>query len=202
MFDSFEGLEWKEMSRSVFIDLLPGDSIKSYDAVVFYDMPEDVVLTGGQKQNILSFFRKGASAVFLHHSLLSYREWNEFTNITGGRFYNKTPLITPAGDTLQSRYEHNVHYKIKIANREHSVTRGINDFDITDETYSNYMVRDNVKVLLTTDHPSSGEELGWINTYGNSQIVYLLNGHSETAFENSNYRRLLSNAIKWVVSAK
>lgn len=199
MFDSFENLSWKEMARSTFIDRLATPEIKEYDAVVFYDMPETIVLSAEQKQNMLRFFEEGAPVVFLHHSLLSYREWNEFQNIIGGRFYNKSPLITEAGDTIQSLYEHDVRYKVRIADRNHPVTRGIEDFEILDETYNNYVVNSDVKVLLTTDHPSSGEALGWINTYGNSQIVFLINGHSETAYENPNYRQLVYNAIKWVV---
>jgi uncharacterized protein len=200
MLDSLENIQWKEISQSEVVDLFGTDSIRKYDALLFYDMPEQVVLTEEQKQNMLKFFQEGAPAVFLHHTLLSYREWDRFPDIIGGRYYNKTPLVKDGGDTIQSVYQHDVRYKVKVANQKHPVTRGVEDFEIFDETYKDYVVNDDVEVLLTTDHPLSGPVIGWTNKYGNSQIVYLLNGHSETAYNNPNYRQLVYNALHFVAS--
>lgn len=200
MLDNLENMKWKEISQSEVVNLFGTDGIRNYDALLFYDMPEQVVLTDDQKQNMLKFFQEGAPAVFLHHTLLSYREWDQFSDIIGGRYYNKTPLVTAAGDTIQSVYQHDVRYEIKIANQKHPVTHGVEDFEIFDETYKDYVVNNDVEVLLTTDHPSSGNVIGWINKYGNSQSVYLLNGHSETAYNNLNYRQLLNNALHFVAS--
>lgn len=202
MFDSFDNIQWKEIAQSEVVKLFGTDSIKNYDALVFYDMPENIVLTDEQKQNMKRFFEEGAPAVFLHHSLLSYREWDAFSDIIGGRYYNKTPFVDAMGDTIQSEYQHDVRYKVRIADKEHTITRGMDDFEILDETYKNYIVNDDVKLLLTTDHPSSGPEIGWINTFGNSQIVFLINGHSESAYNNPHYRQLLYNAINWAASGK
>jgi uncharacterized protein len=200
MFDSFQNVRWTEMTHPGILDFFGTDSIKNFDAIVFYDMPEEVILSVEQKQNMLRFFEEGAPAVFLHHSLLSYRHWEEFTEIIGGRYYNKTPLITEYGDTLQSAYQHDVRYKINIVDADHPVTDGLNDFEIIDEVYNNYLVKDNVEVLLTTDNSLSGHKLGWINTFGNSRVVYLINGHGETAYENPNFRKLVHNAINWAAS--
>ncbi|WP_029036930.1 ThuA domain-containing protein [Salinimicrobium xinjiangense] len=202
MLDNLENIQWTEISQSEVVELFSSDSLRHYDALLFYDMPEEVVLTDEQKQNITKFFQEGAPAVFLHHSLLSYREWDEFRNIIGGRYYNKTPFITATGDTIQSVYRHDVQYEVVVAHKEHAVTRGVEDFIIFDETYKDYVVNDDVEILLTTAHPSSGNILGWVNKYGNSQIVYLLNGHSESAYNNPSYRQLLYNALHFVASVK
>jgi uncharacterized protein len=202
LFESFQNIHLTEISHPDILDLFGTDSIRSFDAIVFYDMPEQVILTDTQKQNILKFFEEGAPAVFLHHSMLSYRQWEQFTEIIGGRYYNKSPLITEQGDTLQSVYQHDVRHKVNIVNAEHPITLGMEDFEILDEVYNHYYVKDDVKVLLTTDHHLSGRKLGWVNTFGNSHIVYLINGHGETAYENPNFRRLLYNAIHWAASQK
>lgn len=198
MFDSFNNIRRTEKKHPQAIDFIGSDSIKTYDAVVFYDMPENVVLTQKQKQNLIRFFESGAPIVFLHHSILSYREWDLFPEILGGRYYGKTPLITKNGDTIRSTYRHNVPHKITIADRKHPITKGVKDFEIMDEVYKNYFVKNDVQLLLTTDHPESGRELGWINKFGDSQIVFLMNGHDEHAYNNLNYRILVENAIHWV----
>jgi uncharacterized protein len=202
LFESFQNMHFTEISHPDILDFFGTDSIRSFDAIVFYDMPEQVILTDTQKQNFLKFFEEGAPAIFLHHSLLSYRQWEQFTEIIGGRYYNKSPLITKQGDTLQSVYQHDVRYKVNIVNAEHPITLGMEDFEILDEVYNHYFVKDDVEVLLTTDHHLSGHKLGWINTYGKSHIVFLSNGHGETAYENPNFRRLLYNAIHWAASQK
>ena len=202
MFDSFDGLGWTELKHPEALDFICSDSIGKFDALVFYDMPENVVLSMEQKQCIQQRFQHGVPALFLHHSLLSYREWDEFTEIIGGRFYNKKPLLSKSGDTIQSTYQHDVSYRIHVADNSHPVTRGVPDFEILDETYDHYFVKEDVEVLLTSDHPLSGEVVGWVNSYGKSEIVYLLNGHSETAYNNAHYRRLVLNAIRWLASKK
>ena len=202
MFDSFQDIRLAEISHPEILDFFGTDSIRSFDAIVFYDMPEQVILTDTQKQNFLKFFEEGAPAIFLHHSLLSYRQWEQFPEIIGGRYYNKSPLITDQGDTLQSVYQHDVRHKVSIVNAEHPITLGMDDFEILDEVYNHYYVKDDVEVLLTTDHHLSGRKLGWVNTFGNSRIVFLINGHNETAYENPNFRKLLYNAIQWTASQK
>ena len=98
LFESFQNMYLTEISHPDILDLFGTDSIRSFDAIVFYDMPEQVVLTDSQKHNFLKFFEEGAPAIFLHHSLLSYRQWEQFTEIIGGRYYNKSPKIT--GETI------------------------------------------------------------------------------------------------------
>lgn len=202
IFKSFDNMNFTKISHPEIVNFFKTDSIRTFDAIVFYDMPEQVILTDKQKQNFLDFFNEGAPAIFLHHSLLSYRQWEQFPEIIGGRYYNKTPLITENGDTLQSVYQHDVHFKVNIVDAKHPITRGMKDFEITDEVYNNYYVKDDVEVLLTTEHPLSGQKLGWINTFGNSRVVYLMNGHGETAYQNPDFRKLLHNAILWVSAQK
>jgi uncharacterized protein len=202
LFESFQNIKVTRISHPEILDFIGTADIRSFDAIVFYDMPEQVLLTDTQKQNFLKFFEEGAPAIFLHHSLLSYRQWEQFTEIIGGRYYNKHPLINEQGDTLQSVYQHDVRYRVNIVDVKHPITMSMEDFDILDEVYNHYYVKDDVEVLLTTDHPLSGHKLGWVNTFGKSRIVFLINGHGETAYNNPNFRKLLYNAIHWVALQK
>jgi uncharacterized protein len=200
MFDSFENMSWIEMPRSRLIEMMGTDSLRQHDALVFYDMPEKVELTSEQKQRATQYFNEGAPVIFLHHAILSYRSWDEFVDIIGGRYYNNPPFVTNKGDSILSEYQHDVHFNVRISDPSHPITKDMADFEIFDETYNNFYVKDDVKVLLTSDHPSCNPIIGWINTFGKSQVVYLMNGHNETAYEDPNFRQLLENAIRWTAS--
>ena len=63
--------------------------------------------------------------------------------------------------------------------------------------YGNFKVLPNVTPLLKTDHPESGEIIGWANKYGAAKIVFLQMGHDHHAYENENYKTLVLQAIKW-----
>jgi hypothetical protein len=86
---------------------------------------------------------------------------------------------------------------VKIADREHPITRGLSDFAIHDETYKgNWFAADN-HVLLTTDHPKSDTTICWTRPSGDNRIVFLQLGHDSKAYGNPNYRQLVVRAIRW-----
>ena len=50
------------------------------------------------------------------------------------------------------------------------------------------------------EHARGSDLIGWVKHYRNSPIVYLQCGDDPRAYENPQYRKLLSNAIEWVAS--
>lgn len=59
VFESFQNIHATVISHPEILDLFGTDSIRSFDAFVFYDMPEQVILTDTQKQNFQKFFEEG-----------------------------------------------------------------------------------------------------------------------------------------------
>ena len=49
-------------------------------------------------------------------------------------------------------------------------------------------------------HPPGSNMVAWAKSYLNSPIVYIQAGDVPTSYNNPNYRKLLTNAIKWVSS--
>ncbi|MDB6033900.1 MAG: ThuA protein, partial [Verrucomicrobiales bacterium] len=80
----------------------------------------------------------------------------------------------------------------------HPITAGSKDFKMHDEIYKRFRVRPGVTPLLTTDHPESGKPLMWARNQGKSRLVYLQLGHDQSAYNDPNYRTLVSRSIKWV----
>lgn len=133
--------------------------------------------------------------IFLHHSLVSYQNWPEFIKIVGGQYH--TQPVVANGDTLSANYEHDVRMSIKVEDKKHPVTKGIKDFEILDEIYSDVEILPSVKPLLSTTHPKSMHYVAWINKYGNSDVLYIQLGHGRTGFSNPNFLKLIQQAIEW-----
>jgi hypothetical protein len=195
MFQSFEGIEYREVQHPKAHAFFRPEAAREYDVLVLYDMWQKIGEEA--RANLVRLLRKGKGVVALHHSLAAYQDWEEYARIIGGRYYLQ-PRVVRGERKPGSTFKHGVRYTVHIANPNHPVTRGLKDFEIVDETYNGFDVHPDVTVLLTTEEPSSGRVIGWAHTYGRSRIVYLQLGHGRTAYENPHYRRLVAQAIRWV----
>ncbi len=165
---------------------------KEYDAIVFYDMWQDI--SEAEKAIFLKEFEKGTGMVFMHHSLGSHNQWPGYTKLIGGKF--NLPEFT-SETSLVSDYKHDIVLNVEITNRNHPVTMGVKDFEIQDEGYSNIEVLPAVYPLLKTSHPDCDEYIGWTQNVYNSRTVYLMGGHDKFAYENESFRTILENALHW-----
>ncbi|MCS6829017.1 MAG: ThuA domain-containing protein [bacterium] len=195
MFRSFEGVAFEEAQHPNAHARLKPEAAGGYDVVVLYDMWQSI--SEESKAAFAKLFRNGKGLVALHHSLASYQLWDEYRNIIGGRWHTEkwkqNGVERPA-----STFQHDVQFKVHVVDRMHPVTRGIQDFNIRDETYGNFEMLPKVKPLLTTDEPTSNRVIAWAHTYGRSRVVYIQPGHDHFAYENPSYRRLVAQAIRWV----
>ena len=196
MFDSFENFSYDAVVFPEAFEKLNPEGAKPYDALVFYDMWQEI--SEAQQSTFIEALQQGKGVVFLHHTILSYKDWEEYPNIIGGRYYTE-PHIRDGVEIPAGAFQNNVRLTVHIADPAHPVTSGVQDFEIEDETYNHFWVDQNVHILLTTEHQSSGPVIGWAHHYGNSRIVYIQLGHDSLSFGNASYRRLVSQAIRWVV---
>ena len=192
IFFSMPGIKVDTLGQPRANEALLSDSIKKYHTLVFYDMNQNI--TEQQKVAFLKLTKSGTGLVFLHHSLVSYQEWDEFKKIVGGKYYERRFNYPPE---RVSDYKHDLVLDVKVLNRRHPVIRGITDFTILDEGYSNTEILPGITPLLTVDHPDCTDIIAWTNSYQKSKVVYLLLGHDDHAYNNQNYRKLVHNAILW-----
>ena len=137
----------------------------------------------------------------MHHSICAYDDWPEYLNIIGGKYFHK-PTIVKGKEYQACSYIHDLHFKVKISDPENTVTKGLKDFEIFDETYKGYYVEEGVTPLLTTDEPSSERVIGWTKKYGKARVVTLQSGHDVPTFVNPDFRKLLKQSIEWAYSGK
>jgi type 1 glutamine amidotransferase len=190
MFAEMPGIEYREVIQPEANRLYGSDLMDRFDVLLFYDMVQEI--DDAQKEALINLLEEGKGVVFLHHSLVSYQEWDEFEKITGGRY------LLSGNEQDSSTYRHDVEIPVSVLDRNHPVMDGVDDFTVHDEVYGNFKVLPAVHPLLGTKHPESGNIIGWTNHYGKSGIVYIQPGHDHSAYDHPSYRRIIRQAIQWV----
>ncbi len=167
--------------------------------------------------------------VLFHHALASWvHSWpagvngsNAYVEMMGGAADWGMPLANLRGKTYpNSGYRQGTEQRITIVDKSHPITRGVDDFDMIDETYLCPIFEDSVHPLLRTNfvptedkfrhapnganvgagHPPGSQLTGWYKAAENTPLVYLQHGHDNNAWGHPAFRRLMLNAIKWAAS--
>lgn len=197
IFDSYKSISYSKAVQPDANNILTTDSIKYFDAIIFYDVVQEI--SENQKKAFMNLTKAGTGMVFVHHSLVSYHNWPEYHKIVGGHYFHE-PYSVDGVDYPKSDFSHDEVINVFIADTAHPVTKGLESFTIHDEVYMDYYIYPHVNPVIKTDHPKSKKIIGWTHIYNSSRIVYLLLGHDKHAYENPAYRKLLKNAIKWTTN--
>ena len=166
-----------------------------YDVLVFYHMWQTI--TEEQKKVLAECISQGKPLVALHHSICAFDDWEEYWHIIGGKYFHK-PTVLNGKEYAACSYIHDIHLRARVVDKKNPVTKGVNDFDLFDETYKGYWVEPGVVPLLTTTDTTSTPVIGWTKTYGKARIVTLQSGHDSPTFQNPAFRQLLKQSIEWV----
>lgn len=193
-----ENITFQVAELPAAFDMFLPQNRDKYDVLVFYHMWQEI--TDAQAKAFSECISNGKPLVVLHHSICAFDDWPEYFKIVGGKYFHKLTIVD-GKEYPACTYIHDVHFRVKISDTKHPVTAGLNDFDIFDETYKGYYVEPGVKILLTTDEPSSNQTIGWTKKYGKARVVTLQSGHDVPTFENPNFRKLLRQSIEWVYSS-
>jgi type 1 glutamine amidotransferase len=198
MFESFgNAITYQVLEFPEAYEMFLPENRNKYDVLVFYHMWQKI--TDEQKKVFADCISEGKPVVVLHHSICAYDDWEEYWHILGGKYFHKPTLLN--GKEYQAcSYIHDLHFTANIVDKEHAVTKGVNDFELFDETYKGYWVDPSVHTLITTKDTTSTPVIGWTKMYGKSRIVTLQSGHDSPTFQNPAFRQLLIQSIKWVYS--
>ncbi len=104
-----------------------------------------------------------------------------------------------------------VRYTVNIADRDHEITRGLQDFEVVSEQYYLH-VDPGVKVLATTHFPAPGVdgphvdnpcEMPQVYTkcYGKGRVFYNALGHQRNILEEPTPRELMRRGFLWAAKS-
>lgn len=180
VFESMDGIEFVREELSDFVE----DSERNkYDSVVFYNFHQENP-NSETAQAILSLADRGKGLVILHHAILAFPNWKEFSDISGI-------------DDYEFDFYNDVEIRVHVADSSHPITSGIDDWTMIDETYTLQSPREDSHVLLTVDNPKSMKVIGWTRTYRNSRVFCLQSGHGPLTYSVQQFREILERGIRW-----
>jgi type 1 glutamine amidotransferase len=154
-------------------------------------------LTPEQGRAIRTYVEQGGSAWFFHNASYISGANDDFRHVEGALFTGHTAFRP---------------YKMKIVNHEHPITRGVNDFVVTEEQHYLIYDKDPKAVLVrsvneedleysTLKYGNQGAtcEACWAYDYGKGRVCFMAPGHTIMSFWNPEYVKLQKNALRWLL---
>lgn len=145
-----------------------------------------------QGRAVKEFVQNGGSALFYHNvSHVSLGD-KDFRDVEGAG-YNGHPAVRS--------------FWLRITNREHPITKGVNDFLVTDEQHYVIYDKDPKSVFMRSENSEGLDfdgkgpscEAGWAYEYGKGRVCFLAPGHMISALWNPEYVKLQKNAVRWLM---
>jgi type 1 glutamine amidotransferase len=198
MFDNMPNVKYDKAELPKDMDLLARGLEKKYDLLLTYDM-NNFQVSQEQREQFAKLIELGMPLLVMHHSICGYDNWQLYWRMIGGKYLHK-PVEIDGKSYPASSYKHDLDMNIQVADKEHPITRGVENFTIHDEGYKGMYIREGIHVLLKTDHPDATTEVAWTTQYGKSAIFVIALGHDKQSYENPNLRKLLQQGIEWSIS--
>ena len=91
-------------------------------------------------------------------------------------------------------------FTVRVENKNHPITAGVEDFTIFDEqhTVKYYLDREHL-LLRSIARDNLESEAGWWRKAGKGRFAYLAPGHTPEALGHPMMQRLIRNAMNWVL---
>jgi type 1 glutamine amidotransferase len=149
------------------------------------------------EEALLDFVRSGKGFVVFHAGGSSFYDWREFHELIGATWGKGVTGHGPAHK-----------FKVTIADNDHPVTRGVEDFSITDELWHNVSTQPTMQVLATAfsakEHGgrNKDEPVAICTQSGKGRCFNLVLGHDVEAIEAPGWKTLMLRGSEWAATGK
>jgi len=162
------------------LDDLKAENINKFDVVLFYGSGRNFT-DPKQEEGLGNFVRNGGGLGGIH-ATDAFKKSDVYWHLLGGRFSGH------GGGT----------FPIRIVDKKHPVTAGMDDFDITDETYRNkYHEKAEIHSLVKMDRGKEQQSMAWTQDYGKGRVFNTTLGHGKPAWINPQFQRLVVRGLYW-----
>jgi type 1 glutamine amidotransferase len=150
-----------------------------------YDKPAVKWMTDAQQQAIWDFVQNGGGFLALHNAQGIYPPDGLYYKLFGGDYGgHPKPYV----------------FTVRVEDKSHSITAGVQDFEIFDEqhTVKYYLDREHL-LLRSIARDNLESEAGWWREMGKGRFCYLAPGHTSEALAHPMMQRLIRNAVNWLL---
>ncbi len=144
------------------------------------------------KAAFLTFIRDGGGFVVVHAGSACFPDWVDFQKLIGGTW--------GAGTGHGSIHKFTVH----ITDTTNPITKGMADFETTDELWHRMVVQPDRKILATalSDITGQPEQDVLTTQFGKGRCFNLVLGHNVGAMDNVGFQTLLLRGTQWAATGK
>jgi len=95
-------------------------------------------------------------------------------------------------------------FDVKIVDKEHPITKGIEAFQADDELYAKLQGEGSIHVLAEaySDWSKKVEPLVFWHQYGKGRVVHNAFGHDGKALSNSAIQKLVARGVEWAATGR
>jgi type 1 glutamine amidotransferase len=149
-------------------------------------------ITEEQGKAIKEFVEAGGGLYAYHNSSNVSLFSRNFREVMGGAYLGHPPLRP---------------FKVKVVNRDHPLTQGVQDFMVNDEQHYVTYDKDSKNILLRSENIDglNYETYGptaisaWAHDYGKGRVVFTAAGHTLHALWQPEYYKIQKNALHWLL---
>lgn len=164
-------------------DLNP-QTLAKYDGLLIYANHEEI--SPSQEEALLEFVEGGKGLIPVHSASFCFHNSEKYIELVGAQF---------------QQHETGT-FKAQITNKEHPVTKGVQEFTTWDETYIHHKESNDRTILMERVEGEHHEPWTWVKDYGNGRVFYTAYGHDERTWQNPGFHQLMKEGIVWAVGDK
>jgi len=189
-----DGMLWPDGYAGTYPGYEPstGPKIQSEPPLPPIDGKPAMWMQPEQGAAVKEFVMNGGAALFCHNVSHVSLSNADFRDVEGAGYAGHPPVRS---------------FHIRITDRTHPITRGVNDFLVTDEQHYVTYDKDPKHVFMRSenaeglDYDGKGAscEAGWAYEYGKGRVCFLAPGHMISALWNPEYVKLQKNAAQWLM---
>jgi hypothetical protein len=147
--------------------------------------PQTAWMTDEQQKALWDFVSNGGGFLAVHNAHTMYPPNGLYYKLFGGDFGGHPKPYT---------------FTIRVEDKHHPVTAGVEDFDIYDEQHMSKYFLDQDHLLLRSVAPDNAQAAaGWWQEIGKGRMCYLSPGHTREAINHPMVQLLLRNATRWLL---
>lgn len=175
--------------------LEPNDYVYSRELENLQEWPKETFkpwITEEQGKAIKDYVSAGNALYALHNSSNISLYSRDFREVMGGAYIGHPPLRP---------------FKVRVVNKEHAITQGVEDFMVNDEQHYVTYDQDPKNIVLRSEnidgltYQGLGTQSisGWAYDFGKGRVVFTAVGHTLHAMWQPEYFKIQKNAVRWLL---